>query len=163
MSCNGCRALRKGCSEDCVLRHCLQWIENPQAQAHATLFVARFFGRATLISFLSSVPTNQRSGMFRSLLYEAVGRAVNPVNGAVGLLWSGKWNLCQLGVENVLRGAALTPLPHHSSRKLFPHVNVAQPHTLLGSCQPLMNSEMTTLPSTTGDTASQTKLLTLFF
>ncbi|XP_061373919.1 LOB domain-containing protein 38-like [Gastrolobium bilobum] len=112
MSCNGCRVLRKGCSDDCMLRHCLLWIENPQAQAYATIFVAKFYGRATLMSFLSSVPTNQRSALFQSLLYEAVGRTINPVNGAVGLLWTGNWHLCQLGVQKVLRGGgALTPLP----------------------------------------------------
>jgi len=46
-------------------------------------------------------------------MYEAVGRTINPVNGAVGLLWTGKWQLCQLGVEQVLRGngGALTALP----------------------------------------------------
>ncbi|KAL2347610.1 hypothetical protein Fmac_001610 [Flemingia macrophylla] len=53
MSCNGCRVLRKGCSEECMLRYCLQWIENLEGQAHATLFVDKFFGRATLMSFLS--------------------------------------------------------------------------------------------------------------
>lgn len=49
--------------------------------------------------------------MFESLLYEAVGRTINPVNGVVGLLWTGNWRLCQLGVETVLRGGALSPLP----------------------------------------------------
>ncbi|WJX14904.1 hypothetical protein P8452_05107 [Trifolium repens] len=86
MSCNGCRVLRKGCSEDCMLRDCLKWIQNPQAQANATVFVTKFFGRATLLSFLSSVPPNQRPGLFQSLM---------------------------LGVEQVLGGSggALTPLP----------------------------------------------------
>ncbi|CAL5209837.1 unnamed protein product [Lathyrus oleraceus] len=117
MSCNGCRVLRKGCSEDCMLRDSLTWIQNPQAQGNATLFVAKFFGRATLMSSLSSVPPNQRSGLFQSLMYEAVGRTINPVNGAVGLLWTGRWRFCQLGVEQVLRGngGALTPLPDHES------------------------------------------------
>lgn len=47
-------------------------------------------------------------------MYEAVGRTINPVNGAVGLLWTGKWQFCQLGVEQVLRGngGSLTALPH---------------------------------------------------
>lgn len=44
------------------------------------------------------------AALFQSLLYEAVGRTINPVNGAVGLLWSGKWHLCQMGVDKVLRG-----------------------------------------------------------
>lgn len=109
MSCNGCRVLRKGCSDNCVLRQCLQWINTPQAQAHATLFVAKFFGRAGLMSFISAVPEHQRPALFQSLLYEAVGRTVNPVNGAVGLLWTGNWHVCQTAVETVLRGGALGP------------------------------------------------------
>ena len=62
MSCNGCRVLRKGCSESCILRPCLQWIESPEAQGHATVFVAKFFGRAGLMSFISNVPEPQRPG-----------------------------------------------------------------------------------------------------
>lgn len=62
MSCNGCRVLRKGCSDTCMLRQCLQLIDSPQAQAHATLFVAKFFGRAALMSFVSAVPASHRPG-----------------------------------------------------------------------------------------------------
>ncbi|KAJ8643692.1 hypothetical protein MRB53_005440 [Persea americana] len=109
MSCNGCRVLRKGCSESCILRPCLQWIESPEAQGHATVFVAKFFGRAGLMSFISAVTENQRPALFRSLLYEACGRTVNPVNGAVGLLWTGNWHVCQKAVETVLRGGAIRP------------------------------------------------------
>ncbi|XVF01376.1 hypothetical protein REPUB_Repub04eG0082900 [Reevesia pubescens] len=116
MSCNGCRVLRKGCSEDCMLRQSLQCIDNPQAQANATVFVAKFFGRAGLMSFLSSVPQPQRPALFQSLLFEAVGRAVNPVSGAVGLLWTGNWNVCQSAVQTVLRGGTLQPLPEVSGR-----------------------------------------------
>lgn len=111
MSCNGCRVLRKGCSDNCILRSSLLWIDGAEAQGHATLFVAKFFGRAGLLSFISAVPENQRPSLFQSLLYEAVGRTVNPVNGAVGLLWSGSWHLCQAAVETVLRGGALQPIP----------------------------------------------------
>ncbi|XP_016433338.1 LOB domain-containing protein 38 [Nicotiana tabacum] len=111
MSCNGCRVLRKGCSENCILRPCLQWIETPEAQGHATIFVAKFFGRADLMSFISAVPENQRPGLFQSLLYEAAGRTVNPVNGVVGLLWTGNWHVCQVAVETVLRGGTLSPIP----------------------------------------------------
>lgn len=64
MSCNGCRVLRKGCSDHCILRPCLQWIESSEAQGHATVFVAKFFGRAGLMSFISAVPDNQRPGKF---------------------------------------------------------------------------------------------------
>lgn len=111
MSCNGCRVLRKGCSENCILRPCLQWIETAESQGHATVFVAKFFGRAGLTSFISAVPENQRPSLFQSLLYEAAGRTVNPVNGAVGLLWTGNWHVCQAAVETVLRGGALRPIP----------------------------------------------------
>lgn len=114
MSCNGCRVLRKGCSDTCILRPCLQWIESPEAQGHATVFVAKFFGRAGLMSFISAVPDHQRPALFQSLLYEACGRTVNPVNGAVGLLWNGNWQLCQAAVETVLKGGTLRP-PQSSS------------------------------------------------
>ncbi|XP_043708319.1 LOB domain-containing protein 37-like [Telopea speciosissima] len=110
MSCNGCRVLRKGCSESCMLRPCLQWIESPEAQGHATVFVAKFFGRAGLMSFISAVPDNQRPAIFQSLLFEACGRTVNPVNGAVGLLGTGNWQVCQAAVETVLRGGTLRPM-----------------------------------------------------
>lgn len=36
---------------------------------------------------------------------------MNPVNGAVGLLWTGNWHMCQAAVETVLRGGALRPMP----------------------------------------------------
>lgn len=103
--------MRKGCSDSCVLRPCLQWIESPEAQGHATVFVAKFFGRAGLLSFITAVPDPQRPALFQSLLFEAAGRTINPVNGAVGLLWTGNWNLCQSAVETVLRGGSLRPLP----------------------------------------------------
>lgn len=111
MSCNGCRVLRKGCSDTCILRPSLQCIESPEAQGYATVFVAKFFGRAGLMSFISAVPENQRPALFQSLLFEAAGRTVNPVNGAVGLLWTGNWHVCQAAVETVLRGGALKPIP----------------------------------------------------
>lgn len=111
MSCNGCRVLRKGCSESCILRPCLQWIDTPESQGHATVFVAKFFGRAGLMSFISNVPHNQRPALFQSLLYEACGRTVNPVSGAVGLLWTGNWHVCQAAVDTVLRGGTLRPIP----------------------------------------------------
>ncbi|GAA0158365.1 hypothetical protein LIER_15415 [Lithospermum erythrorhizon] len=110
MSCNGCRILRKGCSDNCLLRQSLTGLDNPQAQANATLFVAKFFGRAGLMSFLSSVLESQRPALFQSLLFEACGRTINPVNGAVGLLWNGNWHVCQEAVETVLSGGALRPL-----------------------------------------------------
>ncbi|MFS7998130.1 putative transcription factor AS2-LOB family [Helianthus anomalus] len=111
MSCNGCRVLRKGCNENCILRQSLTAFETAQAQANATVFVAKFFGRAGLLSFLSAVPEYQRPALFQSLLLEACGRTVNPVNGAVGLLWTGKWHLCQSAVATVLRGGTIKAMP----------------------------------------------------
>ncbi|XP_002976218.2 LOB domain-containing protein 39 [Selaginella moellendorffii] len=118
MSCNGCRVLRKGCSDSCILRPCLQWIEGPEAQGHATVFVAKFFGRAGLMNFISAVPENQRPALFQSLLYEACGRTVNPVFGAVGLLWSGSWHVCQAAVETVLKGGSLQALKQPGSSSM---------------------------------------------
>ncbi|CAI9785381.1 unnamed protein product [Fraxinus pennsylvanica] len=107
MSCNGCRVLRKGCSGDCTLRPCLQWIKSPESQANATLFLAKFYGRAGLINLINSGPDNLRPEVFRSLLYEACGRIINPIYGSVGLMWSGNWQQCQAAVEAVLKGAPL--------------------------------------------------------
>ncbi|KAI3467092.1 hypothetical protein Pfo_023755 [Paulownia fortunei] len=107
MSCNGCRVLRKGCAEDCTLRPCLQWIKSPESQANATLFLAKFFGRAGLINLINAGPTHLHSEIFRSLLYEACGRIINPVHGSVGLMYSGNWPRCQAALEAVLQGAPL--------------------------------------------------------
>jgi hypothetical protein len=53
--------------------------------------------------------------MLQSLLYEACGRTVNPVDGAVGLLSRGKWHVCQQAVETALAGGSLTPLVENTS------------------------------------------------
>ncbi|KAL5559154.1 hypothetical protein UlMin_035365 [Ulmus minor] len=118
MSCNGCRVLRKGCSETCVLRTSLHWMDSPEAQGNATLFLAKFFGRSDLLSFISAVPEHHRPALFQSLLFEACGRTVNPVNGAVGLLSSGNWHACQAAVETVLSGGVLRPIPGVLTPKL---------------------------------------------
>ncbi|KAH7848286.1 hypothetical protein Vadar_000704 [Vaccinium darrowii] len=110
MSCNGCRALRKGCSQSCILRPCLDWIDSPQAQSNATLFVSKFFGRSDLMSFIAAVPEKNRPALFQSLLFEACGRTVNPVNGALGLLSTANWNICQIAVNTVLSGGTLRPV-----------------------------------------------------
>jgi hypothetical protein len=52
MSCNGCRVLRKGCSDACVLRPSIEWIDGAQPQANATVFVAS----------LAAVPLHHRPG-----------------------------------------------------------------------------------------------------
>ncbi|KAK3020754.1 hypothetical protein RJ639_047882 [Escallonia herrerae] len=132
MSCNGCRVLRRGCSEPCVLRPCLDWIKSPEAQVNATLFVSKFFGRSDLIAFVSAVPEDQRPALFQSLLLEACGRTVNPVNGAIGLMSTGNWQVCQAAVETVLAGGKLSPLmpeiltpdPDEASEAAFPNNEV---------------------------------------
>ncbi|XP_066374149.1 LOB domain-containing protein 38-like [Miscanthus floridulus] len=110
MSCNGCRVLRKGCSDACVLRPSIEWIHGAQPQANATVFVAKFFGRAGLLDSLAAVPLQHRPALFRSLLYEACGRTINPVSGAIGLMWTGNWDLCQASAAAVLRGDSLRAL-----------------------------------------------------
>jgi hypothetical protein len=112
-SCNGCRALRKGCSDDCTIRPCLQWIKNknPEAQGNATVFLAKFYGRAGLLNLIAAAPDDTGGqAVFRSLLYEACGRIVNPVYGAVGLLWSGQWQKCVDAVQAVFNGELGMPV-----------------------------------------------------
>ncbi|KAJ8510316.1 hypothetical protein OPV22_000750 [Ensete ventricosum] len=115
MSCNGCRVLRKGCCDDCSIRPCLQWIRNPESQANATVFLAKFYGRAGLMNLINAGPEHLRPAIFRSLLYEACGRIVNPIYGSVGLLWSGSWQLCQAAVEAVLKGSPIVQIPSETA------------------------------------------------
>ncbi|CAK9316866.1 unnamed protein product [Citrullus colocynthis] len=105
MSCNGCRILRKGCSDDCIIRPCLQWIPSADSQANATIFLAKFYGRAGLFNLITAAAQHLRPAIFKSLLYEACGRMVNPVYGSVGLLCSGDWERCQAAVDAVLNGS----------------------------------------------------------
>ncbi|KAL3843860.1 hypothetical protein ACJIZ3_001263 [Penstemon smallii] len=170
MSCNGCRILRKGCNDKCILRQSLQGIESPQSQSNATVFVAKFFGRAGLMSFLSSVPQSQRPALFQSLLFEACGRTVNPVNGAVGLLGTGNWHVCQTAVETVLRGGVLRALPEFTGLTHSPEsFDDRRKEEKRRSFSP--QSETTTLESGSGfqqdlqqcPQGRETKLLRLFF
>ncbi|OIW16694.1 hypothetical protein TanjilG_28751 [Lupinus angustifolius] len=108
LSCNGCRILRKGCSDDCIIRPCLEWINSPQSQANATLFLAKFYGRAGLLNLINAAPQPLRPGVFKSLMYEACGRIVNPVCGSLGLLWTGEWAHCQAAVDAVLNGSEIS-------------------------------------------------------
>ncbi|CAL5399645.1 hypothetical protein CsSME_00022377 [Camellia sinensis var. sinensis] len=109
-SCNGCRVLRKGCTDDCSLRPCLQWINSPDSQSNATLFLAKFYGRAGLLNLLNAGPNHLRPSIFRSLLYEACGRIINPISGSVGLLCSNNWDRCQEAVDAVLNGSPIMKL-----------------------------------------------------
>ncbi|KAE8726069.1 LOB domain-containing protein 42 [Hibiscus syriacus] len=67
-----------------------------------------FYGRAGLLNLIEAGPENLRPAIFRSLLYEACGRVVNPVYGSVGMLWSGNWVECQAAVDAVLNGSQIT-------------------------------------------------------
>lgn len=62
------------------------------------------------MNLINAGPDHLRPAIFRSLLYEACGRIVNPIYGSVGLLWSGNWQLCQNAVEAVLKGTPITPI-----------------------------------------------------
>ncbi|XP_022737473.1 LOB domain-containing protein 40-like [Durio zibethinus] len=106
-SCNGCRVLRKCCNENCTIRPCLQWIPTAQSQSNATLFLAKFYGRAGLINLINAGSQKLRSEIFKSLLYEACGRIVDPIHGSIGLMYSKKWHLCQAAVDAVLSGAPI--------------------------------------------------------
>lgn len=79
-SCNGCRALRKGCSDDCSIKPCLQWIKSPESQAHATVFLAKFYGRAGLLNLVNAGPTQLRPGKLRSLLFVHSIRVSSKIN-----------------------------------------------------------------------------------
>ncbi|RRT78860.1 hypothetical protein B296_00025566 [Ensete ventricosum] len=63
--------------------------------------------KTLVVSFLFHV---LYAAAFRSLLYEACGRTINPVNGATGLLWTGNWHLCQAAADTVLGGGTIRPL-----------------------------------------------------
>ncbi|OIV90931.1 hypothetical protein TanjilG_16891 [Lupinus angustifolius] len=107
VSCNGCRTLRKGCSDNCVLRPSLEWINSPDCQSNATMFLAKFYGRTAFINLISAAPESLRTDVFKSLLHEACGRLVNPTYGSMGLLWSGEWARCEAAVEAVLNGSRI--------------------------------------------------------
>ncbi|KAK7407530.1 hypothetical protein VNO78_09483 [Psophocarpus tetragonolobus] len=106
-SCNGCRILRKGCCEECIIKPCLEWINSPNAQANATLFLAKFYGRVGLLNLINAAPPHLRPVVFKSLLYESCGRIANPTFGSVGLFWTGEWAQCQAAVEAVLTGSQI--------------------------------------------------------
>ncbi|WOK93468.1 LOB domain-containing protein 40-like [Canna indica] len=122
MSCNGCRILRKGCSEGCTIRPCLQWIKSPDGQSNATVFLAKFYSRAGLINLINAGPDHLRPGKFPFTtcyipvsVVRGLWRIVNPTYGSVGLLWSGNWQLCQAAVEAVLKGALITKISSDST------------------------------------------------
>lgn len=56
------------------------------------------------MNLISNGPEHLRPAIFRSLLYDACGRMLDPIYGSAGLVWSGNWAVCQAGVESILRG-----------------------------------------------------------
>ncbi|KAI3816511.1 hypothetical protein L1987_16211 [Smallanthus sonchifolius] len=84
MSCNGCRVLRKGWEDDCILRPCLAWITSPESQANATLFLAKFYGRAGLLNLINAAPHHLRPDT--------------------------SWEQCQSAVDSVLQGSTIMQL-----------------------------------------------------
>ena len=68
----------------------------------------RLFFQVTIDSWLKFISLICIAAIFRSLLYEACGRVVNPVYGSVGMLWSGNWGECQAAVDAVLNGSPIT-------------------------------------------------------
>ncbi|KAG5009391.1 hypothetical protein AAZX31_07G087800 [Glycine max] len=111
LSCNGCRVLRRGCTTECPIRISLQWINSPNSQSNATLFLAKFYGRQGLLTLLTNAPSQLQQAVLKSLLYEACGRIVNPVLGSTGLLSTGNWHLCEAAVKAVLNGAPIEQAP----------------------------------------------------
>ncbi|KAK7314552.1 hypothetical protein VNO77_33078 [Canavalia gladiata] len=118
LSCNGCRVLRRGCCPNCPIRTSLNWIKSPLSQSNATLFLAKFYGRQALFNLLTTAPSHLQPAVFKSLLYEACGRMVNPVFGSTGLLSTGNWHLCEAAVEAVLNGAPIQQAPSDGSVSL---------------------------------------------
>ncbi|KAL2321199.1 hypothetical protein Fmac_030168 [Flemingia macrophylla] len=117
-SCNGCRVLRRGCTAECPIRASLQWINSPNSQSNATLFLAKFYGRQGLLNLLTTSPDHLQPAVLKSLLYEACGRMVNPIFGSTGLLSSGNWHLCEAAVKAVLSGAPIQQAPMDGASSL---------------------------------------------
>ncbi|XP_022884268.1 LOB domain-containing protein 37-like [Olea europaea var. sylvestris] len=92
------------------------------------------------MSSISSVPDNQRPDVFQSLLLEAAGRTVNPMNGALGLLWTGNWHVCQAAVETVLQRGALRSIPEFLSDSSLEHDNISECTDMFKLQQSKLNS-----------------------
>ncbi|TYG63395.1 hypothetical protein ES288_D06G026600v1 [Gossypium darwinii] len=104
---------------------------------------------AGVISFRLSPPSLNLN--VPSLLFEACGRTVNPVNGAVGLLSSGNWHICQAALETVLQGGALRPI---SAGSWTPSCDESSDRFCVNSC----NFESKPLTTTVMMTGNQSVL-----
>ncbi|MQL82399.1 hypothetical protein Taro_014874 [Colocasia esculenta] len=70
--------------------------QEPESQANATVFLAKFYGRAGLINLINAGPNHLRP--------VPTVRDYESCFGSVGLLWSQNWQLCQAAVDAVLKG-----------------------------------------------------------
>ncbi|XP_071924515.1 uncharacterized protein [Coffea arabica] len=84
------------------------WAGSPLPKLKPTPLFSSPSSSAAVISCPSSPPSPTPKNL--SLLYEACGRTVNPVSGAVGLLSTGNWPVCEAAVETVLAGGTLRPM-----------------------------------------------------
>lgn len=82
--------------------------------------------------------------MFRSFLLEAAGRTVNPLTGVIGLYFTGKWPVCLLAVDMILKGGKVLPLHivHEPQALPFlrPMANNQTAPIMIGSSNPAGNS-----------------------
>lgn len=85
------------------------------------------------------------AAIFRSLLYEACGRIINPIYGSVGLLWSGNWAQCQSAVDSVLKGTSQFMQAPSSDLTTGP-AQLAIPSSLKHSCD-IRHIKKSTAPS----------------
>ncbi|RWW34015.1 hypothetical protein GW17_00001238 [Ensete ventricosum] len=116
--------LRKGCCDDCSIRPCLQWIRNPESQANATVFLAKFYGRAGLMNLINAGPEHLRPGnpLTRVLLvFFLIASCLHADSSLWFVLWSSYIpiptlrGLCQAAVEAVLKGSPIVQIPSETA------------------------------------------------
>lgn len=100
--------------------------------------------------------------MFRSFLFEAAGRAVNPLTGVIGLYITGKWPVCLLAVDMILKGGKVLPLHIvHEPQAQPPIANNQNASIMIGSSNPAGNNIVRTGDGD-GEEKGVPKLLDLF-
>ena len=92
---------------------------------------------------------------------------MNPVNGAVGLLSSGNWHICQAAVETVLQGGAIRPIPGILAGVGTPSCDESSDRFYANSCnfqsrytqsKPLTTTTMMMMENQSASTASDLSL-----
>ncbi|KAF8727822.1 hypothetical protein HU200_018386 [Digitaria exilis] len=112
MSCNGCRVLRKGCSEACVLRPCLQWIDTADAPGPRHR-LRRQVLRPRRPPLLQSPPSPTPSALRCSsrCCTRRRGGPSTRCTARLGCWGRGTGTSARRPVDTVLRGGAIGPLP----------------------------------------------------